>query len=190
MGDQLWLCERHHLLQPQGVPVRRPQLATEREPLLLMTRHQKGTDMQNTHIRHKSALLQLGTAGLLAVSLTPAQAVIRGADEAGQVVTATRTGSRIDAGVAGVIQIFTRRGHVGSEVEASVTGGSDGFHQATAAWSGGVERWQGAVTVSDQATRGFSSTNPLASTYHPDRDGFRQQSLQGSLSHDIATGWR
>lgn len=245
--------------------------------------------MQNTHIRHKSALLQLGTAGLLAVALTPAQAVIREADEAGQVVTATRTSSRIDAvvadvtvigreqiaasagqslsqllarqagiqmssngglgkssnlymrggqqrhtlvlvdgvrfgsatsgspslenfpleavdhievvrgpmaslygsdAVAGVIQIFTRRGHLGSEVEASVTGGSDGFHQATAAWSGGVERWQGAVTVSDQATRGFSSTNPLASTYHPDRDGFRQQSLQGSLSHDIATGWR
>lgn len=94
--------------------------------------------------------------------------------------------------VAGVIQVFTRRGRPGSQVDASVTGGSDGFHQVTGAWSGGVERWQGAVTVSDQATRGFSATNRLASStsYHPDLDGFRQQSLQGSLSHDIATGWR
>lgn len=248
--------------------------------------------MQNTHIRHKSALLQLGTAGLLAVSLTPAQAVIREADEAGQVVTATRTSSRIDAVVAdvtvigreqiaasvgqslsqllarqagiqmssngglgkssnlymrggqqrhtlvlvdgvrfgsattgapslenfpleaidhievvrgpmaslygsdavsGVIQIFTRRGHAGSQFEASASGGSEEFHQVTAAWSGGVERWQGAVTVSNQATQGFSATNSRLSSstqHHPDRDGFRQQSLQGSLSHDIATGWR
>lgn len=95
--------------------------------------------------------------------------------------------------VAGVIQIFTRRGHVGSQFEASVTGGSEEFHQATAAWSGGIERWQGAVTVSDLATQGFSATNSrLSSTtsHHPDRDGFRQQSLQGSLSHDITTGWR
>ena len=95
--------------------------------------------------------------------------------------------------VAGVIQIFTRRGHVGSQFEASVTGGSEEFHRATAAWSGGSERWQGAVTVSDLATQGFSATNSrLSSTtsHHPDRDGFRQQSLQGSLSHDIATGWR
>lgn len=95
--------------------------------------------------------------------------------------------------VAGVIQIFTRRGFVGSQVEASVTGGSEEFHQATAAWSGGTERWQGAVTVSDQATQGFSATNSRLSSstqYHPDRDGFRLQSLQGSLSHDIASGWR
>jgi len=94
--------------------------------------------------------------------------------------------------VSGVIQVFTRRGQVGSRVDASVTAGSQEFHQVTAAWSGGVARWQGAITVSDQATQGFSATNRLAAatSYHPDRDGLRQQSLQGSLSHDIASGWR
>lgn len=248
--------------------------------------------MQHTHKQAASALWCVAAAGLTAVALTPAQAVTREADDLGQVVTATRTASRIDAvvadvtvigreqlaasvgqsiaqvlarqagiqlstngglgkssslymrggqqrhtlvlvdgvrfgsatsgspslenfpleaidhievvrgpmaslygsdAVAGVIQIFTRRGHVGSQVEASASGGSEEFHQVTAAWSGGIERWQGAVTVSDQATQGFSATNSrLSSTtsYHPDRDGFRQQSLQGSLSHDIARGWR
>lgn len=258
-----------------------------------MASDQKEMDMQHLNMKNKNAIfVHLATAGLFSAALTPVQAITREADGLGQVVTATRTASRVDTlvadvtvigreqleasvgqsisqvlarqagiqlssngglgkssslyvrggqqrhtlvlvdgvrfgsatsgspsldnfpleaidhievvrgpmaslygseAVSGVIQIFTRRGHVGSQIEASVTGGSEEFHQATAAWSGGIERWQGAVTVSDLATQGFSATNSrLSSTtsYHPDRDGFRQQSLQGSLSHDIATGWR
>lgn len=248
--------------------------------------------MRITNKQHKNALWRHAAVSLAAAALAPALAATMEADDVGQIVTATRTASRIDAvvadvtvigreqiaasagqslsqvlarqvgiqlssngglgkssslyvrggqqrhtlvlvdgvrfgsatsgspsldnfpleaidhievvrgpmaslygsdAVAGVIQIFTRRGHVGSQFEASVTGGSEEFHQATAAWSGGIERWQGAVTVSEQATQGFSATNRRLSSstqHHPDRDGFRQQSLQGSLSHDIATGWR
>jgi len=93
--------------------------------------------------------------------------------------------------VSGVIQIFTRRGHEGSQLEGSVAVGSEEYRRVTAAWSGGSAEWQGALTLSDQATQGFSATNPwVGSGFHPDRDGFRQQSVQASLMHQLVRDWR
>ena len=93
--------------------------------------------------------------------------------------------------VSGVIQIFTRRGHEGSQLEGSVAVGSEEYRRVTAAWSGGSADWQGALTLSDQATQGVSATNPwVGSGFHPDRDGFRQQSVQASLMHQLVRDWR
>lgn len=94
--------------------------------------------------------------------------------------------------VSGVIQIFTRRGHEGSQLEGSVAVGSEEYRRVTAAWSGGSADWQGALTLSDQATQGFSATNPWVESngFHPDRDGFRQQSVQASLMHQLVRDWR
>lgn len=93
--------------------------------------------------------------------------------------------------VSGVIQVFTRRGHEGAQLEGSVAVGSEEYRRVTAGWSGGSADWQGALTLSDQATQGFSATNPgVGSDFHPDRDGFRQQSVQASLMHPLVRDWR
>lgn len=92
--------------------------------------------------------------------------------------------------VAGVIQIFTKRGASGALTPSvSVTMGSNDFHQVSASVSGGSADTRGSLGVSFLEEQGFNATNRLSSSYHPDRDGFRQQAVNASLSQRLVGDW-
>lgn len=92
---------------------------------------------------------------------------------------------------AGVIQIFTRKGREGLHTNASFSAGTESYNALSAGVSGGVERFKYSVQASQQATSGFSATNARvgASSYNPDRDGFKQQSLSVNASYGLSSNW-
>jgi len=98
------------------------------------------------------------------------------------------------AAVGGMVQIFTRRGEGPPRANASVGFGSRGEERASlgSAGSFGVD---GASNYSLQASRhridGKSAIDTrLLPSADPDRDGFRNTSLSGSLGHRISARHR
>jgi vitamin B12 transporter len=92
--------------------------------------------------------------------------------------------------IGGVIQIFTKKGN-GSTGEpilnAKMGYGSYGTKTADAGIRGSIANTSYALNVSSYDTDGFSAyrtSNPLLK----DKDGYRNLSFTGSLSHEIAVG--
>lgn len=92
----------------------------------------------------------------------------------------------------GVIQIFTRRGQQGFFPHASLTLGSEGHHEVAAGLRGGQGDVSYSLNVQDLAEKGFSATNPAVpfGSYNPDRDGFDQRSVSGSVDWRFTPGWK
>ena len=96
--------------------------------------------------------------------------------------------------VGGVVQIFTKKG-VGAKPfnpYASVTLGSEHHAQAAAGLNGSQQGWNYSLNAQRTTERGFSSTNPKVpyGNFNPDRDPFRQSSLNASLGYEINSNWR
>ncbi len=92
--------------------------------------------------------------------------------------------------VGGVVQIFTKRGATGFHPEARVTVGSEGHHEVAAGLSGGTDSFSYSLGLSSLDEDGFSSTNRrIGANFNPDRDGFQQDSVTGSLRWRLAEGW-
>ena len=86
------------------------------------------------------------------------------------------------AAVGGVIQIFTKAGTGTSGVAASAEAGSRGTYRLSASTGGGSEGLTYGVAVSDYSTDGFSAVNTgQRPSANPDKDGYRNQSVNGSL---------
>ena len=96
--------------------------------------------------------------------------------------------------VGGVVQIFTKKGGGDKPFNpyASVTLGSDHFAQAAAGLSGSQQGWNYSLNAQRTTEHGFSSTNPKVpyGNFNPDRDPFRQSSLNASLGYEINPNWR
>ncbi len=93
--------------------------------------------------------------------------------------------------MGGVVQVFTRQGQKGFHPHASVTLGSESHREVAAGVSGGTDELSYALDASSLTARGFSATNPKAGrSYNPDRDGFDQESVNGSVAWRLAPGWR
>ena len=95
--------------------------------------------------------------------------------------------------IGGVIQIFTKVGSGPPSPFGSIAYGSQGTSQLRAGLSGAVGQ-DGAtrfsVGVAADRTSGFEATNPSSPFYQADRDGNRQLSFNGSLSHQIDRDWQ
>ncbi|WP_372825688.1 TonB-dependent receptor domain-containing protein [Polaromonas sp.] len=93
--------------------------------------------------------------------------------------------------VGGVVQIFTRRGAPGFAPFASATLGSESRHEATTGLRGGSGEVSYAMGVQTLREKGFSATNPaVGAGFNRDRDGFSQQSFNGSMDWRFAPGWK
>ncbi|MDR0213772.1 MAG: TonB-dependent receptor [Comamonas sp.] len=96
--------------------------------------------------------------------------------------------------VGGVVQIFTKKGKDGKPFSpyASVTLGSQHYAQAAAGLSGSQQGWNYALNAQRTTEHGFSSTNSKVAfgNYNPDRDPFRQSSLNASLGYELNSDWR
>ncbi len=94
-------------------------------------------------------------------------------------------------GVGGVVQVFTRRGAAGYAPYATATVGSESHLTLAAGASGGGGGLQYAFGVQKLREKGFSSTNPKAlfGNFNPDRDSFKQESVSGSITQQLASDW-
>ena len=95
-------------------------------------------------------------------------------------------------GVGGVVQVFTRRGVAGFLPYASATVGSESHYALAAGASGGEGALRYAFGVQKLDEKGFSATNRRAQfgNFNPDRDGFEQKSLTGSISYQLTPDWQ
>src|SRR6266851_1720255 len=90
-------------------------------------------------------------------------------------------------GIGGVVQVFTRRGHGTPAPSAEITAGSRGTSKLSAAYGGEVDATRFNVTLSRFDTRGFSAIDTrLAPLANPDPDGYRNESVSGSLIQRIS----
>lgn len=93
--------------------------------------------------------------------------------------------------IAGVIQIFTRKGEGGPVVTGSVGVGSNATRQADAGIygsRGGPNAISYAFGAGYEDSDGFSSTRPGASGYNPDEDGYRRRNANGRVTMALAPG--
>ena len=100
--------------------------------------------------------------------------------------------------LGGVIQIFTKTGEGSGKAfipNAQLTLGSQGFGQIGAGFAGRQEAFDYSLQVQHTRSNGFSATNPNAigfppfGSYHPDADGFRQNSLSLNLGYRFNRDW-
>lgn len=85
--------------------------------------------------------------------------------------------------VGGVIQIFTRDAGPGLQADANIGGGTDGQQQAGASVRGTSGIWGYSLGFSREKATGISViSNPAASSYNPDEDGFNQSSADAKLT--------
>jgi vitamin B12 transporter len=86
--------------------------------------------------------------------------------------------------VGGVVQIFTRQGDGPPRFTAEAGLGSYGSSAEQAGFSGGAAGWRYSLQLANKRERGFSAIDNRAnSAYNPDRDGYRNTSVSGSLAH-------
>lgn len=94
--------------------------------------------------------------------------------------------------IGGVIQIFTRRGASGFHPEVAVGYGTYDTLNASVALRGGAGRLSYSVTAGQDDTEGHNAkhdreywTSRWGSSYHPDKDGFRNRYFAASASLDL-----
>jgi vitamin B12 transporter len=100
--------------------------------------------------------------------------------------------------LGGVIQIFTKTGEgTGTSFipNAQLTLGSQGFGQIATGFAGRQDGFDYSLQLQHTRSTGFSATNPNAlgfppfGTFHPDADGFRQNSLSLNLGYRFNPEW-
>ena len=91
----------------------------------------------------------------------------------------------------GVIQVFTKKGRTGFHPRAALVAGSHGHAAASAGASGGGGGWTYAFGVQHLQEQGFNATQPYVpfGQYNPDRDGFRQHAVDGSVRYEFNRDW-
>jgi len=83
--------------------------------------------------------------------------------------------------IGGVIQIFTHRGVAGMHANGSLGGGTDASYAASAGLAGGTNLARGSIQVAGRRSDGFNAIgNPANFSYDPDRDGYRNASIDAS----------
>ncbi|MCX5464311.1 TonB-dependent receptor domain-containing protein [Alcaligenes parafaecalis] len=94
--------------------------------------------------------------------------------------------------IGGVINIITKKGGGDRALSAwgNVGVGSQDTFKASAGFSGASQGWDYSLASSYGTSDGFNATNPLAGiyTYNPDKNGYTQHGLSGSVGYEWAKG--
>ncbi|MDO8458428.1 MAG: TonB-dependent receptor [Burkholderiaceae bacterium] len=95
-------------------------------------------------------------------------------------------------GVGGVVQVFLRQGVKGFSPYAAATLGSNSFAEVSAGLLGGDGAFNYAIGVQKSQDKGFSATNSNVAfgSFNPDRDGFKQDAVNASVSYKINSDWK
>ncbi|WP_287919474.1 TonB-dependent receptor domain-containing protein [Comamonas sp.] len=90
--------------------------------------------------------------------------------------------------VAGVIQIFTKKGEAGFLPHIAIGFGNQGTRKADAGLSGGQGAWDYAVGVQTERTDGFDAKT--TATSNPDKDDYRLHAANAKLGFQLNRGHR
>ncbi len=88
--------------------------------------------------------------------------------------------------LGGVIQIFTRRGEAGDHHSASLALGSNTTREISANFAAGSQWSRYQMSLASLETVGINALKDN----NPDRDGYRNYSVNASLQHDFSAGHR
>jgi vitamin B12 transporter len=89
--------------------------------------------------------------------------------------------------IGGVVQVFTKRGSGAPAPYADLTLGSRNTSKLRAGYGGRLGDTTFNVTGTRFDTKGFSAMDPsVASLANPDPDGYRNESIAGSISHRLS----
>ncbi len=94
--------------------------------------------------------------------------------------------------VGGVVNLITRRGEPGLQLDGRIATGGYGSREASAGIGGAAGAWDGAATLASERSRGVSvlRAGDLYGNYNPDRDGYRLDAANASLGFKPAPGQR
>lgn len=87
--------------------------------------------------------------------------------------------------IAGVVQLFTRRGQGPARPTASLTVDSYRTIQGSVGVSGSADALNYSLSAAHGRSDGFNATEPGAFGYNPDKDGWKRSSLQGRVGYQI-----
>ncbi len=87
--------------------------------------------------------------------------------------------------IAGVVQLFTKRGDGPPRPTASILGGSYGTGQVDAGISGSTQGFDYALSGAYGQSDGFDATKPGAYGHNPDKDGWERSSVRGRVGYQI-----
>lgn len=87
--------------------------------------------------------------------------------------------------VAGVVQLFTRRGSGPARPTASLTLGSYGTAQGQVGVSGSADALNYALSAAHGRSDGFDAAGPGAFGHNPDKDGWTRSSVQGRVGYRV-----
>ncbi|MDP2795528.1 MAG: TonB-dependent receptor [Sulfurisoma sp.] len=91
--------------------------------------------------------------------------------------------------IGGVIQIFTRRGEGPLRFDGELGAGSRGTQRAGAGLSGSNAQWSYALSLGSERSDGYNAiTNPKATAYNADHDGYRTDRASGRVELQLAPG--
>lgn len=92
--------------------------------------------------------------------------------------------------VAGVVQLFTKRGKGPASPTASITAGSYDTVQAQAGVSGSANALDYSLSAARGRSAGFDATKTGAFGHNPDKDGWSRSSVQGRLGYQFSAEHR
>ncbi len=87
--------------------------------------------------------------------------------------------------VAGVIQLFTKRGQGAPRPTASLTVGSYGTLQGQIGVSGSADSLDYSLSAAHGLSEGFDARTPAVAGHNPDKDGWKRSSLQGRVGYQL-----
>lgn len=92
--------------------------------------------------------------------------------------------------VAGVVQLFTKRGKGAARPTAALTVGSYNTVQARAGISGSVDALDYALSAGHGRSDGFDARTAAATGHNTDKDGWKRSSVQGRVGFQLNPGHR
>ena len=94
--------------------------------------------------------------------------------------------------VGGVVNVVTRRGEPGLQIDGRVAVGGYGSREASASIGSAAGAWDGSATLTSERSQGVSALRPgdAFGNYNPDLDGYKLAAANASLGFKPAPGHR
>lgn len=148
-----------------------------------------GVNIRGAGSGHTLVLLDGVPLNTATSSLASLQALPVGSVERVEILRGAASSLYGSNAIGGVINVITKpQARSGTQARAAIGYGSQSTAKTSAAVSGGENGWRYHLSGSAERSRGYDATEEATSGHNPDRDGYRNYSVNGSLGYDWAAG--